>query len=157
VIWLRVLLFALILPGVALGVGPALLLRSGWGGRVALGAAHLIGWLPLAAGVVLMLWCWWDFATRGQGTPAPYDPPQRLVVTGPYRAVRNPMYVAGILVLLGLALVTGAPGLVAYAAGFWLATALFVRAYEEPALRRRFGAGYEEYRRRVPAWLPRIP
>ena len=156
-IWLRLALFALLLPAVALGLGPWWMLRSGWGGRVALGALHPIGWLPLAAGVALMLWCWMDFARRGRGTPAPYDPPTRLVVGGPYRAVRNPMYVAGIVFLLGLAVVTGAPGLVAYAGGFWLLTALFVAGYEEPALRRRFGAEYEDYRRAVPGWLPHRP
>jgi protein-S-isoprenylcysteine O-methyltransferase Ste14 len=111
----------------------------------------------VAAGVALMLWCWADFARRGHGTPAPYDPPTRLVVGGPYRVVRNPMYVAGVLFLLGLAIVAGAPGLVAYAGGFWLLTALFVAGYEEPALRRRFGAEYEAYRRDVAAWLPRPP
>ena len=86
-----------------------------------------------------MLWCWADFARRGRGTPAVYDPPRTLVTSGPYRVVRNPMYVAGVSFLVGLALVTGAPGLIAYAAGFWVATALFVLSYEERALRRRFG------------------
>ncbi|HEU4628797.1 MAG TPA: isoprenylcysteine carboxylmethyltransferase family protein [Gemmatimonadaceae bacterium] len=156
-IWLRLALFALLLPGLALGLGPWWVLRTGWGGRVALGALRLLGWLPLAAGAALMLWCWVAFVRQGHGTPAPYDPPRRLVVQGPYRVVRNPMYVAGLAILLGLAIVTGAPALLAYAGAFWLAAALFVRGYEEPALRRRFGAAYDDYRRRVPGWIPRRP
>lgn len=154
-LWLRWIAFAVTLPGMALGVGPWVLLRSGWGGRVELGVLHALGWLPLAAGVALMLWCWWDFAMRGQGTPAPFAPTERLVVSGPYRVLRNPMYVAGVSILIGLAIVAGAPGLVVYAAGFWLATATFVRLYEEPTLARTHGAAYEAYRREVPAWIPR--
>src|SRR5215213_9919398 len=114
-VWLRLALFAVLLPGFSLVLVPWWVLRSRWGGRVDLGALHLAGWLPLAAGAALMLWCWHDFAVRGRGTPAPYDPPRALVTSGPYRLVRNPMYIAGVLFLLGLAIVTGAPGLVAYA------------------------------------------
>ena len=154
-IWLRWIAFAVSAPGVALALGPWLLLRSGRGGRVELGALHALGWLPLAAGAALMLWCWWDFATRGRGTPAPFAPTERLVVSGPYRVVRNPMYVAGVAILIGLALAAGAPGLVFYAAGFWLVTAAFVRLYEEPTLARTYGDSYDAYRRMVPAWLPR--
>jgi protein-S-isoprenylcysteine O-methyltransferase Ste14 len=153
---LRVALFAVLMPGFALGLGPLWMLRSGWGGRVALGPLHALGWIPLAAGVALMLWCWYDFATRGRGTPAPYDPPTRLVTAGPYRVVRNPMYVAGVTFLIGLALVTGAPGLLAYAAAFLAATMLFVLGYEQPALAERFGAEYERYRREVPGWIPAL-
>ncbi len=153
-IWVRLAVFALVLPGLALGLGPAWVLRSGWGGRLSLGALHLAGWVPIVAGAALMLWCWYDFATRGRGTPAPYDPPRALVVAGPYRVVRNPMYVAGVAFLVGLAIVTGAPALLAYAAAFFAATALFVLGYEEPALRRRFGAEYESYCRAVPRWVP---
>jgi protein-S-isoprenylcysteine O-methyltransferase Ste14 len=156
-VWLRLALCAVLLPGMSLGLGPWWLLQSRWGGRIDLGALHLVGWLPVAAGAALMLWCWYDFAVRGRGTPAPYDPPRALVTSGPYRAVRNPMYVAGVLFLLGLATVTGAPGLVAYAGAFWLLAVLFVAGYEEPALERRFGSAYEAYRRAVPAWIPRWP
>jgi protein-S-isoprenylcysteine O-methyltransferase Ste14 len=156
-VWLRLAVFAVLLPGFSLGLVPWWVLRSRWGGRVDLGALHLVGWVPLVGGAALMLWCWYDFAVRGRGTPAPYDPPRALVTSGPYRVVRNPMYVAGVLFLLGLAIVTGAPGLVAYAGAFWGATALFVAAYEEPALGARFGPAYEAYRRAVPAWIPRRP
>jgi protein-S-isoprenylcysteine O-methyltransferase Ste14 len=156
-LWLRLAVFVMLLPGVALGLGPWLLLQSRWGGRLELGALRLVGWLPLTLGVALMLRCWFDFVARGHGTPAPYDPPRVLVASGPYRVVRNPMYLAGVLFLLGLATVEGAPGLLVYAGVFWLASALFVAAYEEPALRRQFGPAYEAYRRVVPAWVPRWP
>jgi protein-S-isoprenylcysteine O-methyltransferase Ste14 len=156
-LWLRLLTFAVIVPGFSLGLVPRWILRSGWGGRFHVGRWQLLGWIPLLAGVVLMLWCWYDFAVRGAGTPAPYDPPRNLVVSGPYRVVRNPMYVAGTSFLLGLALVAGAPGIAAYAIFFWLLTAIFVFAYEQPALERRFGESYQRYRASVPAWIPRRP
>jgi protein-S-isoprenylcysteine O-methyltransferase Ste14 len=154
-IWLRLLIFAVLVPGSTIVLLPVLLLRSGWGGRVDLGIFAYFGWIPLVAGAALMLWCWYDFVTRGRGTPAPYDPPKQLVVSGPFGVVRNPMYVAGVLMLLGLALAYGAPGLVVYAAAFWVFTATFVALYEQPALRRKFGDEYQRYCARVPAWIPR--
>ena len=93
---------------------------------------------------------------EGLGTPVPVAAPERLVVGGVYRNVRNPMYVAILAVIVGQALLLGQLGLLLYAAGIWLITAAFVRFYEEPALRRRFGADYEAYRRAVPAWWPRL-
>ena len=154
-IWLRLLIFAVLVPGTVIVLVPLRILSSGWGGRIELGILAYVGWLPLVAGVLLMLWCWYDFATRGRGTPAPYDPPTRLVVSGPFRVVRNPMYVSGVWMLLGGALITGAPALALYAVVFWCFTATFVLLYEQPALRRKFGKEYEEYCARVPAWLPR--
>jgi protein-S-isoprenylcysteine O-methyltransferase Ste14 len=93
---------------------------------------------------------------EGLGTPVPIAAPERLVVGGVYRYVRNPMYVAILAIVVGQALLLGQLGLLLYAAGIWLITASFVRFYEEPALRRRFGADYEAYRRAVPAWWPRL-
>jgi protein-S-isoprenylcysteine O-methyltransferase Ste14 len=96
------------------------------------------------------------FALQGLGTPAPIAPPQRLVVTGLYRYVRNPMYVAIVSVTLGQALLFGDLRLLAYAALFWLACHVFVLVYEEPALRRKFGAEYEAFCAAVPRWMPRV-
>jgi protein-S-isoprenylcysteine O-methyltransferase Ste14 len=93
---------------------------------------------------------------EGLGTPVPVAAPERLVVGGVYRYVRNPMYVAILAIVVGQALLLGQLGLLLYAAGIWLIAAAFVRFYEEPALRRRFGADYEAYRRAVPAWWPRL-
>jgi protein-S-isoprenylcysteine O-methyltransferase Ste14 len=96
------------------------------------------------------------FALLGLGTPAPIAPPQHLVVTGLYRYVRNPMYVAVIAVILGQALLFGDWRLLVYGALFWLACHAFVVSFEEPTLERTFGADYETYRANVPRWIPRI-
>jgi protein-S-isoprenylcysteine O-methyltransferase Ste14 len=93
---------------------------------------------------------------EGLGTPVPVAAPERLVVGGVYRYVRNPMYVAILAIVVGQALLLGQLGLLLYAAGIWVIAAAFVRFYEEPTLTRRFGADYEAYRRAVPAWWPRL-
>jgi protein-S-isoprenylcysteine O-methyltransferase Ste14 len=96
------------------------------------------------------------FAIHGRGTPAPVMPPTRLVVTGLYRYVRNPMYVAVLWIVVGQALFFRSRRLVIYAAVVWIATALFVRLYEEPHLRARFGAEYLSYCAAVRRWWPRL-
>jgi protein-S-isoprenylcysteine O-methyltransferase Ste14 len=96
------------------------------------------------------------FALQGLGTPAPVAPTKNLVVTGLYRYVRNPIYVAVVAIILGQALLFGAWSLVLLGAGFWLACHLFVVVYEEPTLQRTFGAEYEAYRANVPRWVPRL-
>jgi protein-S-isoprenylcysteine O-methyltransferase Ste14 len=96
------------------------------------------------------------FVVEGAGTPAPVAPPTRLVVGGLYRHVRNPMYVAVVTTITGEALLLARPVLVAYAAAVALACVTFVRAYEEPMLRRQFGPQYDAYRRAVPGWWPRL-
>ena len=125
--------------------------------------AHHI-WLPLrvlggvliGAGAAVVVRAFARFVVEGRGTPVPVAPPSRLVVTGEYRYVRNPMYFAQLTVILGQALLLGRPILVAYAAAIWLIFATFVFAYEQPALRARFGEQYEAYCRAVPPWLPRL-
>jgi protein-S-isoprenylcysteine O-methyltransferase Ste14 len=113
--------------------------------------------LLIASGAAFYLWCAWEFAAAGLGTPAPIDPPKVLVARGLYRVVRNPMYVGVLLVLLGESLVFGSWALLRYAVLVWLCFHLFVVLYEEPALRRKFGASYEGYRKRVWRWTPRLP
>jgi protein-S-isoprenylcysteine O-methyltransferase Ste14 len=93
---------------------------------------------------------------EGRGTPAPIAPPERLVVGGEYRFVRNPMYVALIMAVLGQAMIFGSLGLLVYALGMWAITAAFVRWYEEPVLLKRYGDEYERYRQAVRAWVPRL-
>jgi protein-S-isoprenylcysteine O-methyltransferase Ste14 len=116
----------------------------------------LAGILVAAAGGALALWCIGTFAVVGKGTPAPFDPPRRLVIRGPYRYVRNPMYLGAALALLGAAFFYRSLPLLGYAGVFLLVTHVFVVAYEEPTLGRLFGAEYRAYRTRVRRWLPRI-
>lgn len=114
--------------------------------------------LPSVLGFAVALRCVWDFGRTGHGTPAPIAPPKRLVVVGFYRYVRNPMYVGFFVGWIGLWVVFGQANfiLIAVAAAVVLGVAMFVRLYEEPTLRRMFGAEYEEYCRNVRRWLPRI-
>ena len=118
------------------------------------GVLQLAGITIGAAGAVLALWCILTFALIGHGTPAPFDPPRRLVVRGPYRHVRNPMYLGAAGALLGAALFYETVVLWVYAAVFLMLMHAFVVLYEEPTLRRTFGEDYATYCRRVGRWLP---
>src|SRR5215213_5124132 len=109
-----------------------------------------LGGVLLVAGVFALVRAFVRFVVEGLGTPAPVAAPERLVVGGAYRHVRNPMYVAVVGAIVGQALLLGRLGLLVYAGITWLVVAAFVRFYEEPALARRFGADYEAYRRAVP-------
>ena len=111
----------------------------------------------IAAGIALYVWCTWNFAAVGGGTPGPWDAPRQVVVVGPHRWVRNPIYIAALLVVLGQAWLFMSLPVLAYAGAMWLCCHLFVIGYEEPTLRRRFGSAYLEYRRTVPRWIPRPP
>lgn len=119
--------------------------------------------LALAGGVLAVLggalatWCILTFVIVGRGTPAPFDPPRRLVVRGPYRYLRNPMYLGAVFLLVGAGLYAGSLALAAYAVVFVAVSDQFVRRYEEPTLRRTFGADYAEYCRATRRWLPGRP
>jgi len=117
-----------------------------------------IGWLVVALGAVIGLPCVWEFAWRGLGTPAPFDPPRRLVISGPYRFVRNPMYLGMGLAIIGEAIVFPhiTLALLVMMVILWGFVSAFVVAYEEPTLRRLFGADYENYCRSVHRWIPRL-
>lgn len=93
----------------------------------------------MGLGAALVLWCAWAFASAGEGTPAPMDPPKRLVATGLYRMVRNPMYIGLVLILLGESIVFASLPVLRHAVFVWLCFHLFVVLNEEPALRRKFG------------------
>jgi protein-S-isoprenylcysteine O-methyltransferase Ste14 len=128
-------------------VGPAFL---------GLEATRIAGALLVAAGVPGLVDSFARFALQGLGTPAPVAPPHKLVVTGLYRYVRNPMYVSILAVILGQALVLADTRLIVYGALFWLAFHLFVVAYEEPTLEQSFGTEYDAFRANVPRWIPRL-
>jgi protein-S-isoprenylcysteine O-methyltransferase Ste14 len=128
-----------------------------WSGlvRPAIAVPQVTGMLVGAVGAAIALWCIFTFATIGRGTPAPFDPPRRLVIRGPYRFVRNPMYIGAGLALASAALFYESLPLLGYAGLFFLATHVFVMLYEEPTLRRTFGEEYEAYCRQVGRWWPR--
>src|SRR6266851_4141036 len=111
----------------------------------------------IIAGVALYGACLWVFATVGRGTPGPWDAPRHFVATGPYRWVRNPIYSAPMLVLLGEAWLFLSLPLILYAVLAAIGCHVFVVLYEEPNLRSRFGAEYESYRRNVWRWIPHPP
>jgi len=117
-----------------------------------------LGWIVVALGAVVGLPCVWEFAWRGLGTPAPFDPPRKLVITGPYRYVRNPMYLGMGVALLGFAIVFphGAAIFLGELAVAFVLVFAFIVVYEEPTLRGLFGADYVEYCRNVRRWIPRL-
>jgi len=121
-----------------------------------MGLPQVVGGIATAIGATVALWCVLTFVVVGRGTPAPFDPPRRLVIRGPYRHVRNPMYLGAGLAISGAALFYEAGVLLAYAALFMVATHLLVVWYEEPTLGRTFGADYEAYCRHVRRWWPRV-
>jgi protein-S-isoprenylcysteine O-methyltransferase Ste14 len=118
--------------------------------------ARAAGALLIVAGGAVLVECFVRFAWRGLGTPAPVAPTRRLIVTGLYRHVRNPMYVAVFALIAGQTLLFESLPLLAYAAAVWAAFHIFVLLYEEPTLRRQFPDDYALFVRHVPRWLPRL-
>jgi protein-S-isoprenylcysteine O-methyltransferase Ste14 len=149
----RTLISIAILPGLVSVVLPWLIVQPvSWPAGVA-----LIGLVPLVLGLILSGWCVTLFATRGHGTPAPWDAPRRFVALGPYRVVRNPMYLGVGSVLLGEAVLFSSWPLVLYLTVLFVVWHAFVVLWEEPSLDRAFGQEYRSYRAAVPRWLPRLP
>jgi len=117
---------------------------------------RVIGVLLMALGLPVLLDSFARFAIQGLGTPAPIAPPQHLVVTGLYRYVRNPMYVAVSSLIFGQVLFFGNVSILEYGLAVWLGFHIFVLAYEEPTLRGKFGDEYKEFCAHVRRWWPRI-
>lgn len=116
---------------------------------------QICGIILVTLGALLALHCVVTFAWIGKGTPAPFDPPRRLVVSGPYRFVRNPMYIGAATALAGAAIFYRSGALLAFTIGFLLTAHLFIVLYEEPTLRRTFGVEYQAYCDSVRRWLPK--
>ena len=147
-------LFFVVAPGVVVGLLPWWITR--WELRPAPTPIRILGGLLLAVALPVLVGAFLRFVRDGLGTPAPVAPTERLVVTGAYRHVRNPMYVAVVSAIVGQALLLGQPVLLAYAALVAVLVVSFVRLYEEPVLLRQFGDEYASYRRAVPGWVPRL-
>lgn len=147
----------------ALAPGTVVLLVPWWLTRwrmgpplLGLGVARVVGAAACVAAAAVLLDSFARFALRGRGTPAPILPTQRLVVSGLYRHVRNPMYVAVVSAIVGQGLLLGDLRVAIYGLLLWAVFHLFVVGYEEPTLRRTFGAEYDGFAANVPRWIPRI-
>ena len=151
---LRSFLFLLVAPGMVAGYIPLALLREG--PRMQTGLFTYLAFPLWIMGGLILLWSFWNFLAQGRGTPAPIDPPKELVAVGFYRYVRNPMYVAVLAVIIGHFLWFGYWNLLIYAVIVFVAFHAFVTYYEEPNLKRKFGAAYEAYLKKVPRWIPRL-
>lgn len=151
---LKSLLFLIVAPGMVAGYIPLVLLRKG--PQIETGFFAYLAFPLWIIGGVILLWSFWNFLIEGRGTPAPIDPPKKLVATGFYRYVRNPMYVGVLLILIGHFLWFKNVWLILYTVVAFLIVHLFVTLYEEPTLKRKFGARYEEYLKKVPRWIPRF-
>src|SRR6266851_694099 len=115
---------------------------------------RILGTAVMASGGILAFACVATFVTRGEGTPAPFDPPRKFVAAGPYKFARNPMYVGGFIVVFGFGLYEQSPTILLFTLPWLLLAHLFVILYEEPHLRATFGTPYEDYCHSVHRWLP---
>lgn len=151
-----------LLPCMVLVVVPAALLlllpQAKWEAGIATprGIAFWVALPPAAIGGTLAAWTILLFIRFGDGTAAPWDPPRKLIVRGPYRHVRNPMITGVMLMLLAECLIFQSWAVVGWFALFTAGNAVYLPAFEEPGLIRRFGDDYVEYKRHVPRWIPRL-
>lgn len=154
---LGAVLFFALAPGTVAGFIPYALtgwrVDGAWPGGALL---RVVGAVLILGGVASLVESFARFAREGLGTPAPVAPPTELVVSGQYRHVRNPMYVAILAIVLGQALAFGSVRLLAYAAFLWLVFHAWVLGYEEPKLAATFGASYAAYRQKVRRWWPGV-
>jgi protein-S-isoprenylcysteine O-methyltransferase Ste14 len=157
-VWIltRAVTYATFFVGLLLVLLPKRLLSlAGVTSPDSVGGQQVLGMILAVAGAALGIWCILAFVFIGRGTQAPFDPPKRLVIRGPYRALRNPMFAGAALALIGAAVYYGSSALLAYAVSFWLVMHLLVVLYEEPALRKTFGVEYANYCEKTGRWWPR--
>lgn len=153
-LFFRALLWTVLFPGVVAGFIP----WRFFGLREAriTGLEDVAALVLIGIGLVILLSSIVEFARRGKGTLSPVDPPTQLVVAGPYRWVRNPMYAGVLFILAGESIIVAQPGLLAYAAVLFVIVNVFIARFEEPYLERQFGASYAEYKANVRRWIPRV-
>jgi protein-S-isoprenylcysteine O-methyltransferase Ste14 len=153
---LKTALFIFFVPGTVIIAIPLGIILPG---DRALIDPGLLRWLAIPlwlGGSAVLLWCAVDFVRQGRGTPAPVEAPKALVVGGLYRYVRNPMYVGVLAATAGHVFWFGSLRIAGYVLALWLIFHLFVSVYEEPHLRKTFGAAYERYCKSVPRWIPKL-
>jgi protein-S-isoprenylcysteine O-methyltransferase Ste14 len=150
-------LFFVAVPGFVAGVGPVLVADGAHQSTKTPAPAAAAGVIAIVVGAAGLVWAFAQFVVEGRGTPSPTAPTDALVVRGLYRWVRNPMYVAVLLVIAGQALVHWQTAVAVYGVVAASAMVAFVRLYEEPTLAREYGEAYDAYRRAVPGWIPRPP
>lgn len=154
--WVGTIVFLFLAPGIVAGLIPILIhgfRMPDWGGWLV--PVAIVGGLLILGGLIVLLDAFVRFA-RADGTPAPPAPTAHLVVAGPYRFVRNPMYVAVAAIILGQAVLFGSWGVLIYLAVALTAVVLFVTFYEEPTLTETYGDEYRTYRANVRGWIPRL-
>lgn len=155
-IFVRALTYATFFIGFVLIALPARLVDAAALARpVVFGPVQMLGMAMTLLGAIVIVACIVTFVTVGRGTPAPFDPPRRLVVRGPYALIRNPMYLGAALAMSGAAVFYQSAPLAAYVIAFLVVTHVFVIAYEEPTLRATFGADYDAYCATAGRWYPR--
>ena len=152
-VWLRTLIFTILVPG-SVTVSIPLLLLSIFPPPGNTGPLQLLGLIPIVIGAATYFLCAWDFASRGGGTPAPFSPTHSMVARGFYRFSRNPMYVGVTMVVLGEAWLFKSWALFILAAADFTFDYIFVKYFEEPGLIRKFGKPYLDYIARTPRWIP---
>jgi len=152
---IKSLIFFMLVPGMLIGYFPYLISTTDTE-LISPGLLVYLAYPPWLIGGSAMLWCFWNFTFNGRGTPAPIDPPKELVAVGLYRFVRNPMYVSGLITLIGWILWSPSLPLIIAPFLFFTAAHLFTTLYEEPTLGKKFGAAYADYCTKVPRWIPRI-
>jgi len=152
----------IVLPGTVLIFIPAIILRVAEDSKFSaefLTPGQFLFWLGLLAasiGLALSVWTVTLFMTVGEGTPAPWEPPKRFVVRGPYRYVRNPMIISVLFMLLAEALLFQSWPVALWMIIFFIANSIYFPLMEEKGLEKRFGNDYREYKDHVPRWIPRV-
>ena len=151
---LKSFLYLILAAGIGAGYIPFVLLPTS--PQVETGLFAYFAFPLWLCGGIAILCCFWDFTFKGKGTPLPLDPPKELVVTGPYRYVRNPIYVGVLIIVMGYFLWFKTVWMIVYAITAFLGIHLFVTLYEEPTLKKKFGSANENYCKSVPRWIPKF-
>lgn len=154
---LKTIFFLIIMPGTVLLYVPLKIVESSINIEFQLNFIRYSAFLFWGTGSYVSLWCVRDFISKGKGTPAPIDPPKKLVIKGFYKYIRNPMYVGILIILTGHIVWFKSISLIVYFLVLFGFFHLFVIHYEEPYLLKTFGEAYKNYKSQVPRWFPRIP